>query len=164
MLTRSENHRIQTEFRIRHAHVSRVGTGRPACIAAPSVKVQLAGIRMFFDWLVIGQVIPMNPASAVRGPKHSVKKGKTPVLTAEEVLEFFTVDTVRSAVDLDVDVSAGSSPHVLVVDDEEPMRFVFSKLLTQWGYKVSGARDGIEAIRILERHLGIAAVDNPFGG
>lgn len=53
-------------------------------IAAPSVKLQLAGIRMLFDWLVVGQAVPMNPASAVRGPKHSVKKGKTPVLTAEE--------------------------------------------------------------------------------
>ena len=39
---------------------------------------------MLFDWLVVGQVIPTNPASAVRGPKYSVKSGKTPVLTAEE--------------------------------------------------------------------------------
>ena len=39
---------------------------------------------MLFDWLVVGQVIPSNPASSVRGPRHSVKKGKTPVLTAEE--------------------------------------------------------------------------------
>jgi integrase len=53
-------------------------------IAAPSVKVQLTGIRMLFDWLVVGHVMPMNPAAAVRGPKHSVKKAKTPVLTAEE--------------------------------------------------------------------------------
>jgi hypothetical protein len=42
-------------------------------IAAPSVKLQLAGIRMLFDWLVVGQVMPMNPAAAVRGPRHSVK-------------------------------------------------------------------------------------------
>lgn len=53
-------------------------------LAAPSVKQRLAALRMLFDWLVIGQVIPMNPASSVRGPRHSVKKGKTPVLTAEE--------------------------------------------------------------------------------
>jgi len=33
---------------------------------------------------VVGQVIPFNPASAVRGPKHVVKVGKTPVLSAEE--------------------------------------------------------------------------------
>ena len=53
-------------------------------IAAPSVKVQLAAIRMLFDWLVLGQIVPTNPASVVRGPKYSVKKGKTPILSAEE--------------------------------------------------------------------------------
>ena len=39
---------------------------------------------MLFDWLVVGQVMPMNPASSVRGPWHSVRKGKTRVLTVEE--------------------------------------------------------------------------------
>jgi site-specific recombinase XerD len=53
-------------------------------IAAPSVKVQLAAIRMLFDWLVLGQILPTNPASVVRGPKHSVKKGKTSILSADE--------------------------------------------------------------------------------
>jgi site-specific recombinase XerD len=53
-------------------------------LEAPSVKIQLAALRMLFDWLVIGQVIAVNPASSVRGPKHSVKKGKTPVLAADE--------------------------------------------------------------------------------
>jgi site-specific recombinase XerD len=53
-------------------------------LSAPSVKQRLAALRVLFDWLVVGQVIPVNPASSVRGPKHSVKKGKTPVLTAEE--------------------------------------------------------------------------------
>lgn len=53
-------------------------------LAAPSVKQHLAALRMLFDWLVVGQVIATNPASVVRGPKHSVKKGKTPVLTAPE--------------------------------------------------------------------------------
>jgi integrase len=48
------------------------------------VKQHLAAIRMLFDWLVVGQVIAVNPASPVRGPKHSVKKGKTPVLSSEE--------------------------------------------------------------------------------
>ncbi len=51
---------------------------------APTVKQRLAAIRMLFDWLVIGQVPPANPASAVRGPRHSVTRGKTPVLSAEE--------------------------------------------------------------------------------
>lgn len=53
--------------------------------AKPTVKQHLAAIRMLFDWLVTGQVIPLNPAHAVRGPKHSVKKGKTSVLSAEEM-------------------------------------------------------------------------------
>ena len=51
---------------------------------APSVKQHLAAVRMLFDWLVVGQIVPMNPASSVRGPKHVVKKGKTPVLTGED--------------------------------------------------------------------------------
>lgn len=52
--------------------------------SAPTVKQHLAAIRMLFDWLVLGQVVRMNPASAVRGPAYIVKKGKTPVLTAAE--------------------------------------------------------------------------------
>jgi integrase/recombinase XerC len=52
--------------------------------SAPTVKQRLAAIRHLFDWLVIGQVIPMNPAASVRGPKHIVKKGKTPVLSPKE--------------------------------------------------------------------------------
>jgi site-specific recombinase XerD len=65
-------------------------------IAAPSVKVQLAAIRMLFDWLVIGQIMPTNPASVVRGPKHVVKKGKTPVLSAEEARALLdTINTSR---------------------------------------------------------------------
>lgn len=59
-------------------------TNYRTALAAPSVKQHLAAIRMLFDWLVVGQVIPMNPASSVRGPTHVVKKGKTPVLMAEE--------------------------------------------------------------------------------
>lgn len=52
--------------------------------AAPSVKQHLAAVRMLFDWLVTGQVVPVNPAASVRGPKHVVKKGKTHVLSAED--------------------------------------------------------------------------------
>ena len=42
---------------------------------------------MLFDWLVMGHVLDVNPAHAVRGPKYVVKKGKTPVLTADEARE-----------------------------------------------------------------------------
>ena len=65
---------------------------------SPSVKMHLAAIRMLMDWLVIGQVIPMNPASSVRGPKHVVKKGKTPVLSAAEARELLdSIDTSEIA-------------------------------------------------------------------
>ena len=62
--------------------------------APATVKQHLAAIRMLFDWLVVGQVVPFNPASSVRGPKHVVKTGKTPVLTAAETRELLdTIDT-----------------------------------------------------------------------
>lgn len=59
-----------------------------------TVKQHLAAIRMLFDWLVVGQVVPFNPASSVRGPRYSIKKGKTPVLSAEETRKLLdSIDT-----------------------------------------------------------------------
>ena len=52
--------------------------------SAPTVKQHLAAIRMLCDWLVVSQVLPVNPAAAVRGPKHVVTKGATPVLSPAE--------------------------------------------------------------------------------
>ena len=52
--------------------------------SAPTVKQHLAAIRMLFDWMVTGGKLPMNPAASVRGPKHVVKTGKTPVLDADQ--------------------------------------------------------------------------------
>src|SRR6266513_2517893 len=63
------------------AYIEELGT----TLARPSVKQHLAAIRMLFDFLVVGQIVPMNPASSVRGPKHVVKKGKASVLSAEEM-------------------------------------------------------------------------------
>ena len=59
----------------------------------PTVKQHLAALRMLFDWLVTGHVLDVNPAHAVRGPKYVVKKGKTPVLTAEEAREL--LDSIK---------------------------------------------------------------------
>ncbi|MBX9678903.1 MAG: site-specific integrase [Gemmataceae bacterium] len=60
----------------------------------PSQKQALAAVRMLFDWLVVGQVLAMNPAASVRGPTHVVKRGKTPVLTAEQARELIdSIDT-----------------------------------------------------------------------
>jgi len=61
---------------------------------APTVKQHLACIRMLFDWLVTGQVVASNPAHAVRGPRHSVIKGSTTVMSSEETSAFLkSIDT-----------------------------------------------------------------------
>jgi hypothetical protein len=72
----------------------------------PTVKRHLAAIRMLFDWLVTGQIMPMNPASAIRGPKYVVKRGKTPVLSAEEGPDAPSVERHQ-----DHRRPAGSGPH-----------------------------------------------------
>lgn len=62
--------------------------------APPTVKQHLAAIRMLFDWLVTGHVVAHNPATSVRGPKYAIKRGKTPVLTAEEARRLLSsIDT-----------------------------------------------------------------------
>ena len=64
--------------------------------SAPTVKQHLAAIRMLFDWLVVGQVLAMNPAASVRGPKHVVKRGKTPVLDADQARRLLdSIDTAK---------------------------------------------------------------------
>lgn len=65
--------------------------------SAPTVKQHLAAVRMLFDFLVTGHVVEVNPAWSVRGPRHVVKKGKTPVLTAVEarqLLDSIETDTL----------------------------------------------------------------------
>jgi len=52
--------------------------------SAPTAKQHLAAIKKLFDFLVTGGILPANPASSVRGPKHSTQQGKTPVLMADD--------------------------------------------------------------------------------
>jgi integrase/recombinase XerD len=60
----------------------------------PTIKQHLAAIRMLFDWLVINQVVRFNPAASVRGPKYVTRKGKTPVLSADDMRQLFaSIDT-----------------------------------------------------------------------
>lgn len=66
----------------------------------PSVKQTLAALRMLFDYLVVGQVVPTNPAAAVRGPKHVVQTGKTPVLEKEEMRDLFKAIDANTLVGL----------------------------------------------------------------
>src|SRR6202521_1836526 len=66
----------------------------------PSVKQWLAAVRMLFDWLVVGQVLAVNPAAAVRGPKYVVRTGKTPVLGALEARQLLASIDVTTVVGL----------------------------------------------------------------
>ena len=69
---------------IRPLHVAAYIEGLSADLSKPTVKQHLAALRMLFDWLVVGHALDVNPAHAVRGPKHVVKKGRTPVLDRDE--------------------------------------------------------------------------------
>lgn len=85
---------------IEPVHVAAYVETKLTLLAAPSVKQQLAAIRMLFDWLVIGQQLAANPAAPVRGPRYSVRKGKTPVLTAAETRSLLDSIDVKSVVGL----------------------------------------------------------------
>jgi integrase/recombinase XerD len=92
-----EQHRIGELADIEPVHVAAYIEALQTTAAKPTVKQHLAAIRMLFDWLIIGQVLAVNPAHAVRGPKHVVRRGKTPVLTedqARHLLDSIDVTTV----------------------------------------------------------------------
>ncbi len=55
---------------------------------------------MLCDWLVTGHVLPVNPASAVGGPKHVVRRGSTPVLSVEDTRALIDAIDVRTIVEL----------------------------------------------------------------
>jgi len=65
--------------------------------AAPTVKQHLAAIKMLFNHLVVSGIIPQNPAAAVKGPRYSLTRGKTPVLDkedAKQLLESIPTDKI----------------------------------------------------------------------
>jgi site-specific recombinase XerD len=63
-----------------------------------TIKQHLAAIKMLFDYLVISQIVPTNPAAPVKGPTHIVKRGKTPVLSVEDartLLDSISLDSLQ---------------------------------------------------------------------
>ena len=86
--------RALTLARVEPLHVASYIEQLSRAYSAATVKQNLAALRQLFDWLVVGQVLRSNPASAVRGPKQIVKTGKTPVLTAAETRSLLdSIDT-----------------------------------------------------------------------
>jgi len=49
---------------IRPSDVASYIEARHQTHSAPDVKQQLAAVRMLFDWLITGQIVPVNPAAA----------------------------------------------------------------------------------------------------
>lgn len=93
-------------------------------LAAPSVKQRLAAIRHLFDWLVVGQVVPHNPAASVRGPSHTSRTGKTPVLEPSEARQL--LDSI------DISTPAGLRDRALIA----LMVFSFARIGAAVGMKV----------------------------
>jgi site-specific recombinase XerC len=82
-----EQHRIGGLADIEPIHVAAYIEVLQATVAKPTVKLHL-------DWLVVGQVLAVNLAHGVRGPKHVVRRGKTPVLTEKEARRLLdSIDT-----------------------------------------------------------------------
>jgi site-specific recombinase XerC len=67
---------VPTLAQVAPLHVATWIEAQMRVVSAPSVKQRLAAIRHLFDWLVVGQVVPVNPAMSVRGPQHIVKTGR----------------------------------------------------------------------------------------
>jgi site-specific recombinase XerD len=79
-----EDHGIRELSEVRPFHMAAFIKDLQQQLAPPTVKQNLAALRMLFDWLVTGHIIDVNPAHAVRGPRHIVRKGKTPYLASDE--------------------------------------------------------------------------------
>jgi integrase/recombinase XerD len=97
-LTWCEEQSIRTLTSVQPIHVAAYIEGLR--LAAPTVKQHLAALRMLFDWLVTGQIIPANPAHAVRGPRHSVTKGATRVISSAEATALLSGMDISSIVGL----------------------------------------------------------------
>jgi site-specific recombinase XerD len=99
-LTWCEGRGVTSLAGVQPLHVAAYIEGLSQTRSAPTAKQHLAAIRHLFDWLVIGQIVPLNPAASVRGPSHSVRRGKTPVLDPQEARRLLDAIDVSKAVGL----------------------------------------------------------------
>lgn len=63
---------LLAEVRVKHGQPPRFEEA-----SKPMKKLHLAALRKFFDVAVQRHAVMLNPALSVRGPKHSVREGKT---------------------------------------------------------------------------------------
>lgn len=101
-----EDHDVRSIVQVQPLHVAAWVELQTRGHAAPTAKQRLAAVRHLFDWLVTGQIVPVNPAASVRGPSHIVKSGKTSVLEPEEA---------RALIDsIDITTPAGLRDRALI--------------------------------------------------
>ncbi|MEX5684839.1 tyrosine-type recombinase/integrase [Pseudomonas silesiensis] len=81
-----------------HEHSIEIGSSAEKAAAVP--------LRHLFDWLVVGQVVPFNPAASVRGPSPTARSGKTPVLDPTEARQLLD--------SLDISTHAGLRDRALI--------------------------------------------------
>jgi class 3 adenylate cyclase len=108
-------------------------------------KIQVAARHLLeiVDTALAAPVLsPTEPASLVSGPPASPPPA-SPVVFREDV------DTSREGAEA-LDPSGSPAGHVLVVDDNEMNCDMLSRRLQGRGYRISVARDGREALRLLD--------------
>jgi integrase/recombinase XerD len=141
---------------IRPLHVSAYIESKP--LTAPSVKQHLAALRGLFNWLVIKQVVPDNPAMFVKGPRFSRQIGITPILQAGEMREL--IDSI--AVTREVKIAKKHGGGVREVPDIKGLRdraaiaimaYTFARVsavarLKRVDYRIEGKR---ARLRLLEK-------------
>jgi site-specific recombinase XerD len=123
-LTWCEGRGVTSLAGVQPLHVAAYIEGLSQTRSAPTAKQHLAAIRHLFDWLVIGQVVPLNPAASVRGPSHSVRRGKTPVLDPSEARQLLDA--------IDITTPAGLRDRALI----GLMVFSFARIGAALGMKV----------------------------
>jgi site-specific recombinase XerD len=119
-----EGRGVTSIVNVQPLHVGAYIEGLSLARSAPTAKQHLAAVRRLFDWLVMGQVVPLNPAASVRGPSHSVRRGKTPVLDPTEARQLLDA--------IDISTPAGLRDRALI----GLMVFSFARVGAALGMKV----------------------------
>lgn len=126
-LTWCEGRGVKSVAGVQPIHVGSYIESLSLARSAPTTKQHLAAIRHLFDWLVMGQVVPLNPAASVRGPPHSVRRGKTPVLDPTEARQLLDA--------IDISTPAGLRDRALI----GLMVFSFARVGAALGMRVEDA-------------------------
>ena len=89
-LTWCEEYGVPSLGDVQPLHVAAWLETQAQTASAPTVKQRLAAIRHLFDWLVVGQIVPANPASSVRGPKHISARARPPSSNPSKLVPYST--------------------------------------------------------------------------